>query len=398
MKNWLEYLVEQNKHKRIVTGSVKVSILLDSDIEIPNFQRDSVQQHVDEIASYLHTTKSRYGKYEMLGIITIGYFKKMFFMIDGQHRYFAIKSLYENKDVPDEEDWEIGISILRCTKYSEMSEAFLSLNKAVPIAKHLRFSDNVDEADRLNEIKSYLSEQMADYFSKSKDTKRANRPNFLSVDKFVDMFVEKHKPTGVQINLDFFLEENRKWGEVLKSRATVCWYAHKAVELVHQKVTGKPLKNRELKGLATEDSKYVKVKKDGRTTEPLYLGCYYFSNDAYPTEPSKEIRCIVRDLWFRFVKEKAGQIPDAGGNVGCVVCAKHFVSPTMFHLGHIHSKDQGGLPHIDNLVPICQSCNTTMSIVHMRDYCEKKGSRGWDTISAYLEYVRQMANVFKMNG
>lgn len=407
MTNILDFIIKQNQHERIIFESIKVSMLLNSDIMIPRFQRDKVNEHIDSIRRYLVDTRNTHGRYEMMGVITIGYFHNRFYLIDGQHRYFAIKSLYgsylDTDDsrrcdivLSDDEDWNIGITIVRCRQFKEMQEAFLSLNKAVPIANDLRFSDDVDEMERLNDIRSYLHENMCDFFSKSKDTKRANRPNFISVDAFMEMFVKKHKSSGILLDLPFFLEENRKWGEVLKSKATVCWYAYRAIELVNQKVTGKPTKNRELQSLTTEAIKYVKVKKDGRTTEPLYLGCYYFEDDAYPMKPSSEIRCIVRNLWFRFVKEKAGQIPDVNGNVWCVICTKHYVSPTNFHLGHIRSKDHGGLPHIDNLVPICQSCNLTMSEVHMRDYCEKKGLLGWDIITKYLECVREIPNVFNV--
>ena len=411
--NWLEYLVEQNKHERIISERVNVSILLASDILIPKFQRDKVQEHIDEIVKALKTTKEKYGQFEMISVITIGYFKKKFYMIDGQHRYSAIKSLYglypEREDglrphivLSDEEDWKLGITIVRCGEFKEMQSAFLTLNKAMPIAEDLRFADNEDEMDHQNDIRDYVKRHMNSFFSKTKDVKRAKRPNFGSEDELVLRFVEKHKPRGVVVNLDFFLEENRRWGEYLKSVARVCWYAFRAVELVQQKVEGRTTRrkdSREVKALTAETNtnKYVKVKNTPQTTtEPLYLGCYYFEDDPVPVEPSKEIRCIVKDLWFDFAENEIGYIPDEEGNVLCIICCKRYVSPESFELGHIHSKSQEGKPHIDNLVPICHTCNRRMSATHMRDYCEMKHLDGWRIITQYLEHVGKIPNVFHM--
>jgi len=60
-----------------------------------------------------------------------------------------------------------------------------------------------------------------------------------------------------------------------------------------------------------------------------------------------------------------------GMNVGeakCPVCKITLIHQMSFHCGHILAKSNGGTNTVDNLKPICQSCNSSMGNQNMNDF------------------------------
>ena len=57
----------------------------------------------------------------------------------------------------------------------------------------------------------------------------------------------------------------------------------------------------------------------------------------------------------------------------CPICMKHDIEKTNYHAGHIISRHNGGLYHINNMIPICQPCNLSMGSHDLDIYCQEKG-------------------------
>ena len=57
----------------------------------------------------------------------------------------------------------------------------------------------------------------------------------------------------------------------------------------------------------------------------------------------------------------------------CLCCKKSIISITEFHVGHVISENAGGTLEINNLRPICASCNYSMGTTNMIDYIVKYG-------------------------
>jgi len=53
------------------------------------------------------------------------------------------------------------------------------------------------------------------------------------------------------------------------------------------------------------------------------------------------------------------------------VVKKVLISNTMFHVGHVISEKAGGTHEINNLRPICASCNHSMGSENMVDFVIK---------------------------
>jgi hypothetical protein len=57
----------------------------------------------------------------------------------------------------------------------------------------------------------------------------------------------------------------------------------------------------------------------------------------------------------------------------CQCCKTEVISKNNFDCGHITSEKNGGTVHLDNLKPICRSCNSSMGTTNMNDFMTKYG-------------------------
>jgi hypothetical protein len=57
----------------------------------------------------------------------------------------------------------------------------------------------------------------------------------------------------------------------------------------------------------------------------------------------------------------------------CLCCKKVTISNTNFEVGHVQSEKNGGTHEINNLRPICYSCNHSMATENMIDFVVKYG-------------------------
>ena len=85
-------------------------------------------------------------------------------------------------------------------------------------------------------------------------------------------------------------------------------------------------------------------------------------------EPKKQAipKKVKTDVWNTFI----------GANMPahkCLCCLKTVIVNTDFHVGHVTSEFNGGSLNIDNLRPICASCNYSMGTMNMKDYVLKFG-------------------------
>ena len=75
---------------------------------------------------------------------------------------------------------------------------------------------------------------------------------------------------------------------------------------------------------------------------------------------------LKRRLWDKYFGEK-------NGIAMCPCCKMTQISTFSFHCGHIVSERNGGALILDNLIPICQSCNSSMGTKSYNEFCESIG-------------------------
>lgn len=71
-------------------------------------------------------------------------------------------------------------------------------------------------------------------------------------------------------------------------------------------------------------------------------------------------------VWNKYIGEEKG--------VGyCQCCRKNIIKQISFHCGHIISERNGGSTTLNNLIPLCQTCNLSMGKQNMNEFVKKYG-------------------------
>jgi hypothetical protein len=71
-------------------------------------------------------------------------------------------------------------------------------------------------------------------------------------------------------------------------------------------------------------------------------------------------------VWNKYIGEEKG--------IGyCQCCRKNIIKQISFHCGHIISEKNGGSTTLNNLIPLCQTCNLSMGKQNMNDFVKKYG-------------------------
>ena len=75
---------------------------------------------------------------------------------------------------------------------------------------------------------------------------------------------------------------------------------------------------------------------------------------------------LKRNVWHKWIGEDIGK-------VACLCCKLTNITQMSFSCGHIIAESKGGLLILDNLKPICVSCNSSMSTQNMDEFIIKYG-------------------------
>ena len=102
--------------------------------------------------------------------------------------------------------------------------------------------------------------------------------------------------------------------------------------------------------IATESSKAVKKTKT-KTTK---------------TKKKKQTipKPLKKKIWNTYIGKEHGI-------ARCFCCRDKEIEKDDFHAGHILAEVNGGTIDLDNLLPICSCCNSSMGSTHMRDFVAK---------------------------
>lgn len=84
-------------------------------------------------------------------------------------------------------------------------------------------------------------------------------------------------------------------------------------------------------------------------------------------EPKKSIPKRLKTLvWDTYIDESIVKHR-------CLCCKRAMITNRDFHVGHVVSEKEGGESILDNLRPICHSCNYSMGAMNMVEFIKKCG-------------------------
>jgi len=341
--------VEFPPNSGIFIGFLKSSILL-KHLKIPEIQREVNQDRVDEIECRLCDEYDKNNFFDFGTLLLCDYDDNLY-LLNGQHRYCALKSITQkhNLDIP------IKVEVRRCQSKNDMEKLWRISNDS----REVKLVKNSNHQLILNGLRKHLNTKYPKYISE------ANKP---------------HKP---HINLNNLIEEieNINFPEYLLQK------------LIHE------IEN--INNFYKENQNNMDLWKKWRIpsigenlekcrlkdqTKTLYLGIFQNfewlyrikehleNNIPYELMPhqlittssrkiSRKTSFLVWDKYNSFEK-----IKERGDNFAtCFVCRKRLEQEN-FQCGHVVPFFYGGKNSVDNLEPICSSCNQAMGIENLYVY------------------------------
>lgn len=306
---------------------------------MPNEQRILDDDKVKEIVNYQMEKLKNIGWCNFMGLINIHFCIKTneMYLLDGQHRYEAVRKINETNNIP------IVFELVSVNSMDEIKENFQIINKNTPLPD---FPESIDK-NIPKDVAKYFRTTYPNIWSKSS---RARRPNI-----YFNYFQEA---------LGFLVEKLD-----IKDKETL-------IELVEERnksLSKWPQKN-------YPDSKNISEIMMKKCIESkLYIGLYKHVSDEFRYAWVKDIIqhntghiykriCILRKksipkslktvIWDKYI----------GKNVRsayCICCVHQIIKVENFEAGHIISENEGGETNDTNLLPICSTCNKSMGTKNM---------------------------------
>jgi len=314
--------------------------LLQYDLVIPTLQRAKDNNRVQEIIDYQLKYYKKNKTFNFIGALCIAknikYEQK--YLIDGQHRYYAIKYLVKHK----KNNFKIYINEIEVNSNEEMKHLFKVINKSLPVPKMPEdVSNHIPKITYL-----YFAKKYRKFFSNSN---RPNRPN-MNINIFQEelgKIISKYPKLTAEKIIDMIEKENQKYNKMNK-------------------------KNFPLKGKRPNEYYLELCKKKGG----LYLGMFYnyewidyiFNGAKQPCCNYKKQtipKCLKRDIWHKYIGK-------GKGSGKCYCCHKE-LDCFVFECGHIEAEVNGGKTDLENLRPICGLCNKSMGSQNMIVFMNKHG-------------------------
>lgn len=349
-------------------------------IEIPNEQRLLDVDKVRAIVKYQKNYYKTAQRFNFMGAINIHMYDKKYYLIDGQHRFHAIKKLIgkgagkasasagKGKEPAEDNDSDtassdgnhatdvVCVEFVCVDSYQEMARNYdmINMNTGLP-----EFPE---------EIKKSVPEAVAKFF----------------FEKYPTHWSSASKPQRPNFNKNQFQEAIGYLTLELGKRMTAepdSGVVQKYMEDYNATLAAKSVEDlRRLSPRIKSDSPfYKKCRETG-----FFLGIFQLTAKEYVYKWTLEIlrplgtrrnssarkskskipRPLRDACWDKYVGRTLGEAP-------CFCCRTNKIKMRSFHCGHVLAEANGGKIVVENLRPICATCNSEMGTMHMREFIEK---------------------------
>ncbi len=282
---------------------------------IPLFQREFIEERIEhfytKIINYVVKNNNKVTPY--LNILHCVLYENKYYIVDGQHRYYAYKRYYDIYN----NDFEIVFCIKDCNNIQEVKEYFIDLNNNYQLHDIILDENDMEKA---SQIKLYMKNKYMKHCSNSEIPRYPN----INLDQFVKHFLDIYKD-DLSMNIINKIEQlNNDIGEDLKMNNNTLY-------------------------------------EQGKKKQGLYLG-YIFMKTETENKRKKFPKTLRHSLWRSIFTDNM--------NGFCNVCFAP-VNIENFHAGHIISVKYGGTDNINNLKVICSLCNLSMGSMNLNDFKNK---------------------------
>lgn len=325
--------------------------------EIPNIQRIIDESKINDIITYQLNYFKLNNKFNIIGVINLHFCKEnnTLYLTDGQHRYQALKKMYENMG----HNILIPIECIIVDNYKELKDNFEIINKNTPLPE---FPNNIDK--NIPEMAAQHFKQK--YPSMWSKNSRARRPHI-----YFNFFQEA---LGF-LTLKLKIKNSDDLINIIES------YNNKLSQWDIQQFPDRKNINENI----------IQKCKDTN----FYLGLYKHTSDSYCYKWCQEIvkletgvlikdtkkprktkipKCIKNNSWDKYIGKNIGEAL-------CICCNMNLIDSKNFIGGHIISEKNGGCVSIENIIPICSECNSSMGYTNMDEFIKKFYPKNYDSFT-----------------
>lgn len=341
-------IIHRNSNKHYIC-KIPLKTLLDNLVDQPKCQRNINSTHVRDIIAFQETHHNEFGEFFFPTPLVIGFLKKRYYLIDGQHRLASMTKLLEPSKMGD---FDVLVSLILLKSEEELDAKYVAINQNTPVP----LPTNMNEWKQFGR---HVERYMLYHFSKYvKCSTKPHTPNF-NCSSLMLYLNENKVASRIHNDHELFLKELNLLNIYYKETYTTSIVPY--------------FKNNIMK-------KIIKSKKN-QPDNPLFLTLYqHFEwverilykitqkkpyNDMKHTPKNYRLK-IHRKLRLDVWKKRNGDALSGQ----CYVCSK-FLEYCDFQCGHITSVFYGGNTDLDNLEPICATCNNDMGVMNLNEYKDK---------------------------
>jgi len=324
----------------IISHTKKVSNVLNN-YNIPDIQRNLDSDHCREIYEFENNYYNNFGTYCLHGTITVAINNNtnIEYLLDGQHRMSTYKTLqneYPERALnittdyytfTDNEDLEYIYKIVNSYKINEITQLSINTYKI------------------LNEYIKYISSNFKDYIKTSQNPHKPSiNLDFIKESIIESKLIEKIPNSLTLINMTISL--NKFYGTL--SMDTYKSWGIKNIHSIFEKINTLPNKF------------YLGIYRD----EWIYRLIDLFETNREP----HQIQHICKNHRICIPKVLRKQVWNNTTLESNCYCCNDIITYDNFECGHIIPVVRGGLTILNNLKPICRTCNNDMGIQNLEEY------------------------------
>ncbi len=346
---------------------VKMTDLVKDDYTIWNGQRILNEDHVARLTrSFLRsinrTTSIKYCSSVPHIVVTKDGKKHI---IDGQHRMRAFQSICDKYN----NAFDVLVLYEQCDTEKDIKRAFKRSNTVWAQRdgkiKEIFTSDSEDEDNDNIEISDEDIEEENNEFKKKLIGKLWNA-KMKDYGGLKGMMKATTKPQKPHLNANTMLDKL----ENALERNSLNFNSYQELEKIYNNANESIKKSALcLKFKEKSPDKWIKCEKYDCFIGIVKDFTIYMTNKVDPTVVVEKLRyeppppAVRKALWQKYF----------GTNTQgkCWCCEIEDISVWAFHAGHIESDKDGGLPTVENLVPLCPGCNTSMGSMNAHKYKEQ---------------------------
>ena len=328
----------------------------------------------DKVKDLINTYKSSNGHYihKLRNQITFAVYQANteyeFLNIDGQHRMEMGIQLWKN----DKISINFIVNFIFCNTSNDIYNIFCELNHD---SERKPFILNNDYF--LWDLRNILINKYGEYFVK---THRRNS-HLYTINEFIinlqQVNIEKHLEDKKYDNIELFLEKLIKSNKEFNSKVN----EHGYTQLQNNHISNRIFYQDELTILKNHDPITIGFKRNNflfqinEENNKIKRGWFFRNKTIIPTHnPRKERESITQETKRKVWEKEYEDICDSDDDVfelnpKCPVYkCKNKIKFETCEMGHLRSVSNGGGINIDNLRPICRTCNQKMSDINWSDY------------------------------